>query len=539
MAKRISIQSLVLIILCMCVNGVKAETTLVSYNFDADVLESGPDTYQIFRHKNSKAEISESYARTGYASAHLLDEPNDHDFVEFQGYFAEQKSGFINCHFSFLITNTNTIFHMALVGKDRYALSPLGLNFWLTYDNGWLKHKSDGIPKKIFQPSTYVWYTVDATLDLSKGLYNLRITDESGRVQTQLENQLFASGISASYSLQEFSFVGDLKDLASTDVYLDDFKISSSHTFLQTQLKAPGRKKYFVEMWDDYHKQLVGRLKCIAVKNIEDFGIYNDEYGRLVKNNKLDVLMKLAQLQDGIGNGIAIPDDPDLIAVTFWANACHALNEKDFSKAMAYINKAIAAKPNAYMYQLTELLIDSANDVDFYDLSARLDVLSHEKDDMRNQIAMAMMAFHAKKYSAADLAVGTTAFEDMDKFRKMPLVDLRQLLNTHSKWGAVEQYYFAALWQQSYAQAYTVAEDMLTIFKKANIASYVWLERRGDAAFFEGDYRNALAAYDEVIKANQNSDGVLLKTADIYHIQGDAIKERVIREKIYRNFSRR
>jgi hypothetical protein len=538
MVERVSIQSLILIALCLFVCAVNAETSLVSYNFDSDVMESGPDTYQVFRHINSKVEISERYAKGGYASAHLLDEPGDRDFVEFQGYFEEQKSGFLRCHFAFLITSVNSVFHVGLVGKDRYQLSPEGLNFWLTFDNAWLKHKSDSIPKKIFQPSAYVWYTVDATLDLNRGYYNLLISDESGKVQAQLDEQPFAAGAGLSYSLREFSFVGDLTGLSETDFYLDDFTIFSSRALPKMELKAPGRRKYFVDMWDEYQRQSTGRLKCIAAKSLQDFGIYSAEYERLVRNKKWDLLVKLIQSQGFEGGDLALQGEPDLIAIAFWGKACRALIENDFIEAKKYIKKSLSLKSTAYMYRLTELLVDSASKEGFYEVASKLDVLSREKNDMRNQIAMAMIAFHAGNYSAADLAIGDAAFSDLESFRKMSLEELRRLTAGDASWESkVEQYYFAALWQKNYSQAYLIAENMLQILTRINVLSYSWLERKGDAAFFQEDYRGALAAYEKAIKSGQDNDEVLLKIADIYHIQGDFNGEKVVREKIYKNFT--
>lgn len=560
MVARIQIQSVIAttILLCSLGSSVRAETTLASYNFDYDVLESGPDTYQIFRHENAKAEISTDYASGGYASAHLTDAANDGDFVEFQGYFPEQVAGSVRFRFKFLIANQINLFNVAVVGKERYKLSSMGINFWLIYQDGWLRQQSDSIPKKLFQPNLYEWYGVDALLDMNKGSYSLRIARESGETAVLVENQPFATGIGKRTSLKEYSFVGDLDDMQPADFYIDDVSVTTTNATQLPKMTAPGRRKYFFEIWNDYHRQLQGKLQCLPAINLEDFGIYGREYASLATNGQLETLYQLARAEPVVVKSDAWKSSADLSAIVDWTKACAALDEEKLVQAQTYIAKALEKKPSAYIFQLTSLIIDAAKATDASKLYDRAYSLPQRGNDVRNQIVLAMIAFHVQQYRNAsheqDLQA---ALVGLDKLTSQDLSQLQTLgihpINNdymdrlrrfmpegwekYSKWMLMlEQQYYSYLWREDYRDATALATRVTKKFTSLSVDPGIWRERQADGAFLNNDLETALDLYN--LQAPK-SLGSQLKMADLYHMQGDLASEKSLRESIYRNFSRK
>lgn len=559
MACRLLRKSLVgLVLACAVVASASAETTLVNYNFDYDVLDSGPDTYQIFRHKNAKAEISTDFAGGGYASAHFTDQAGDRDFVEFQGYFPEQQTGIVRFQFKLFIANAQNVFNIALVGKRRYVLSPQGINFWLSYGDGWLRHCTDSIPKKLFQPNLYEWYRVDVQMDLNRGVYALRIARETGEMDAVVEDQPFAAGSSDRYSLREYSFVGDLDDMQASDFYIDDLKITTSNEAKLAAMVAPGRRKYFVEIWDDYHRQMQGKLRCLPAKGLEDFGIYNVEYGSLERSGELKILHRLTRTNPEIGKPEDWERSPQLSAIVDWIGACDALEQGDLGEAETHIAAALGKNSSAYIFQLTSLIVAAAETGDFAAFSARVHDLPQYGGDVRNMIALAMVAFHSRRYAEAshERNIGS-AFANLDRIvsaesKRLQTSGVLAISDDYIsrlgryvpdnweqyvQWMVIlEQRYYSSLWQGDYGAAYALATRVADTFARHGVEPGIWRERQGDCAFFRNDLETALDMYNLQAPISLSSQ---LKMADMYHMQSDLASEKSLRESIYRNFSRR
>jgi hypothetical protein len=534
-----------------------ADTTLVNYNFDYDVLDSGPDTYQVFRHKNAKVEISTAYAGGGYASAHFTDQVHDGGFVELQGYFPEQKAGRVRFRFKFLIASQSNLFNIALAGKDRYTLKPMGINFWLICQDGWLKHTSDRIPKKLFQPNLYEWYALDALLNLSNGTYSLRITRENGAPAIQLDNQPFAAGTGGERSLKEYSFIGDLDDAQPADYFIDDISISTSNDIKLPEMVAPGRRKYFFEIWNDYHRELQSKLRCLPAKSLEDFGIYTKEYTALARNNQLEILHRLTRTTPLVGNAEEWQSSVELSAIVDWVNACDALEKGKTAQARTYIGQALEKKPTAYIFRLAGVIIDAAKTSDGSPLYNRAYDLPQQGNDVRNQIALAMIAFHDEAYAEAGhersikaALVGLDRLGDQDLRRLHELgiravsrdyiVQLKRYMpeswEQYLQWMLVlEQQYYSYLWQSNYREAYSLAAQVSKKLAMRSLDPGIWQERQADGAYLNNDLETALDLYNRQAPASISS---VLKMADMYHMQGDLASEKSIRESIYRNFSR-
>ena len=532
-----------------------ADSTLVQHDFDDNVLASGPDTFQVFISQQSKAAITSRYAANGYASAHLADVPSDRDFVEFQGYFPIQQSGNVRISFSFMITTTDNAFNAALVGKKRYQLHPHGINFHLLYRNGWLRHKSNGIPKKLFQPQVLQWYHLSAILNLDTGFYDLRIDDESGNRMIEIQDQAFAPGPADQYSLKEFSFTGDLSDRQPTDLYIDALHITSSSDTEIADTIAPGRKQYFIEQWDDYHKKLQGGIRCLPARDLKDFAIDDERFFALVADNHLEALHRLTR-PHAEPEAVEISQSSDLLdSIIAWRHACRALQDKQLPRAIEQIDKAIAYNPDAYIFQLSRIIINAAAKQDFYNAYYALTELEPHKNDIRGDIALAMIALHTHENEKinTDVADITATLSDngLAKLRESGAQPLTEQYRSHlhhympDNWQtylqwlvALEQRYYALLWQGRTLQAGELAANISKVFKNAGVAPGIWLERQADAQFFSGRYQAALPLYRKALLQRPHRDALLLKLADIYHVLGEPALEKTAREMIFRNFSR-
>jgi hypothetical protein len=61
----------------------------------------------------------------------------------------------------------------------------------------------------------------------------------------------------------------------------------------------------------------------------------------------------------------------------------------------------------------------------------------------------------------------------------------------------------------------------------------VWLERWGDALFFERDYSAAGGLYEQALADDAKRTSAYLKLSDVSFQLGDRDKERFYRERIY------
>jgi tetratricopeptide (TPR) repeat protein len=95
-----------------------------------------------------------------------------------------------------------------------------------------------------------------------------------------------------------------------------------------------------------------------------------------------------------------------------------------------------------------------------------------------------------------------------------------------------EQYFFVLLWKGQPAAAQQFARRMVDRYQSLGISKSKWLERMGDAAFFQNNFSEALDYYESSLKESDNA-GTLVKVSDVYFRLGDFEKERLYREKIY------
>ncbi|MCK5481790.1 MAG: hypothetical protein KAJ06_11605, partial [Gammaproteobacteria bacterium] len=152
--------------------------SLVSYSFDDDRLDTGPDTFRIFEHSRGKVRLSPEFRYSGYYAVEIRDAADDGGFPELQGYFPMQESGTLNVHFAFMTPEPLQPFNIALAGPEWFSMRPDGIGFWLKNKDGYFYHVSDSMPKRLAPIEPFTWYLVDLIYRVDAGTYDLVIREE-------------------------------------------------------------------------------------------------------------------------------------------------------------------------------------------------------------------------------------------------------------------------------------------------------------------------------------------------------------------------
>lgn len=249
---------------------------LVSYSFDDDNIHTGPDTFTVFQNSKGRVSLTDFLSTSGYQSVEIRDVADDHDFPELQGYFPLQKDGVLYFHFSFLIVDTEEEFNIALAGPRRFGLKKDGIAFWLSNKNGHLVHYSDSIPKKLFPINASYWYTFDLTYYIDDGIYDLTIREEGNELPIVELLSVKNAANQPGSSIDKFSFIGDLwEDVSNVVYYVDDVIIGTDKEVYQEQFIAPGRRKLFIDLWNEHRRKSHGKMVCLPTIDLSDFNIPN------------------------------------------------------------------------------------------------------------------------------------------------------------------------------------------------------------------------------------------------------------------------
>lgn len=491
---------------------------LVRYGFDEEV-ETGPDTLRVFQNARGSVGLSSSFRISGYRSVEIRDVAHDGDFPELLGSFPRRSEGKLFAHFGLLVTDVDQTFNVALAGPERFVLKKDGIGFWLQGRGGSLYHVSDSIPKRLFSLRPFVWYTVDVGYDVGAGTYDLTIQEEDARTpRVSLRAQPNAASQPGS-SVEVFSFVGDVEDDESNVVYyVDDVLLSADRPVDLAPFAAPGRRKLFIDAWQENQRRLLAGPACPALASPADLG--------------LDARDLAGAAGDALGRMLrgqvdrTAPQPAPLSAVAEWVSGCQSLHDGKPDAALRAFGRAESMWPRGRIYPLSRAVALARAK-----RPAEADRLLESvrglfKDDLRLELAHAMVGLARDDLDAALRILAPPA-------EGLPIELGREVEQV------AEEYFLVLLWRGEYARARDYAAAIEGRFHEMQLPAGRWAERLGDAEFFGGNVKAALGSYREALKVAGDRTLLHEKLADACFRLGDVEQERLWREKVYGSLRQR
>jgi tetratricopeptide (TPR) repeat protein len=475
-------------------------TVLVRYGFDDDSVAAGPDTFAVFRAAHGRVALSTAFRLSGYRSVEISDVAGNGDFSELQGYFPEQRTGRVFAHFALLTARPEEELNLALAGPRRFQLGKDGIAFWLATREGRWVHTSDSIPKKLAPVRAFVWYTIDLAYDVERGRYDLVIREE-GRAEpvVSLRDQPGAASQAAS-AVDLFSFISDpTEDASEVTYYVDDVMIATSREVAVPPLIAPGRRKLFVDAFDEFRRAEDARPQCLPPVSLADLGVEGRDAGAL----------------DGVLTGtakVAPTSSAGVRAAAEWGAGCAALADGQAAPALAHFDHAATLAPGARLYRLSGALALVALGRPARAEERLAALRSAWPDDARFVVVAAMAAGARGDLPAAREAVRSAA-EAGDA-------------------AAAERYYLALLWDGRWREAHEWALGWARRSPAGTAAAAQWMERAGDAAFRLRSLEEAKELYESAVTVATRSS-LILKLSDVAFLAGDLESERRYRERLY------
>ncbi|HTG35524.1 MAG TPA: hypothetical protein VLB76_21600 [Thermoanaerobaculia bacterium] len=565
MARRISFQSLarpslaagaLLLLLAADLSwaaGAAAPPFLVRYSFDDGAVATGPDTFTVFHNAKGSVQLSTAFHVSGYRSLEIRDVAGDGDFPELEGFFPERREGRLFLHFSLLTANPKQELNVALAGPARFGLRKDGIALWLIVRDGYLRHISDSIPKRLLAVKPFTWYGIDVDYDVARGHYDLRIAEEGNpKPVISLRDQPNASAQPGA-AVNVFSFIGDLDDRSNVDYYVDDVVLGSDIDAKRPRFVAPGRRKFFVDTFAEQAslfkkiRQPGSPVSCPPLLDLAEVGFSPRDLFEARVAGRLDTLE--AFLAPGPSPRVDSSTPPKLRAVAFWKTGCYQMEEGKANEALKAFDAAVRESPEAPLYDLSRLLALTAlkrwPEVD--DLLVSLHV--RWADDPRYALASALVAAQRKDLDEARAWLDPAAVEALR--REPPLgrlaggdwtEDVIAALRAGDpegwkRWRALslasEQHFHLAMLDRRTAEARDYALQMAQRLKAVKAPAGAWLERAGDAAFARRDLDEARQLYGQARLGGARETAILLKLADVHFLLGDLAAEKALREIFY------
>ncbi|HKR66084.1 MAG TPA: hypothetical protein VJZ00_20300 [Thermoanaerobaculia bacterium] len=484
MARRLRIQSLIVTLLLA---QVASAGVIASYSFDDDDLGTGPDTFAIFEHAKGRVEMARDLRFSGYRSLGITDVAGDGDFPELQGYYPTVSDGVLRFRFAMLIATPKEPLNIALAGPNHFTMQKDGIAFWLKVRDGYFQHVTDGIPKKLFAAQAFVWYVVELRYALNDGTYDLTIAQEGNATPlVALKNQPNATS-SAHSAVSMFSFVGEpFEDDSNVRYYIDDIVVATDDGETMKPFAAPGRRKLFIDRWQDQMKFAASKKGCPPVLDLADVGA--------AANDVDDARERMAWLR--------------LRCESLDLDALRELDAraKSMPRATAYALASIVAMTRLGRW-------DDAEDR----WSALAPTLRH---DIRYGTMAALLGMHRENWDEAEAWLRAPA-EQLTAWHS----DLERRL-------IAEEYYFVLLWRSEHGRASKYASRMAAQLASIGVDASWWRERAADAELLGGNRAEAKRLY-EAARGKDNEWSITEKLADIAYLDGDRATERALREKLY------
>ncbi len=521
------------------------ERVLVHYDFEEDDIETGPYTLWIFEGAKGSVSLSSSFRYSGFRSVEIRDHAGDGEFAELQGFFTDKWRGMLYIHFALLVAEPEETLNVAFAGISHFSLQEHGLAIWLKTEGGVLYQVTAGRDERLFEVEAFTWYVFDVAYDVDRGVYDLTVSAE-GRDEpvVALREQTNVLGIPGS-QVRKYSFIGDIPghDRSKAWFYVDDIVITNDLPVSETPFVAPGRRMLFVDIHNYYQQQLYERPGCVPVLGYEDFDLSPADLAEMRASN-------LEGFLDGEDRKLPPSLSPflrdRLLAMRDWREGC-----RGGAEAVELFRRASRTAPGAKIHAMSEVLALVAakrwREAD----SLFLSIYSAWQDDPRFPAISASIGVARGDLEDAERWLSSSA-EVAPRRLSHPL--LRKLWSGDiepnlvfeleaafpSEWPelvrtalSADLRFYVLLWQSRYEEARAYAARMTGLFHRMELPTSRWLEREGDAAFYDGDYLEAQARYETGLSTSNHPDDVFLKLSDVHFKLGNFDLERRYREKIY------
>ncbi len=467
-------------------------------------LSTGPDRFTVFEHGAGVVRLGTVFRTSGDRSVVVRDVAGDGDFPELLGRFEARRTGRVWLHFALLLTETDHEMNAALAGPAGFKHERDGISFWLSLEDGILKHRSDSIPRAILRPQLFVWYHFDVVLDLDRATYDLTVFEEGqSEPVVTLTEQPTASAARRS-AVDRFSFIGDRGgDDSEVDYWIDDLVISSEQVATPQEFIAPGRRRLFIERWSALAESPVGHCPPVLFEHDHTPTAEQPEPAsrRLLKEGW-----------------------------SAFRAGCSALARDDFEEASLLLAVAVEKTPESDLYRAARILA-LAEEGRWPETEAELAALGPQfETDPRFPAFIAGLAEALGDPATAEAWVpawqGLSSSLAADSSQAEVEVELTAVAG------------FGLLLRQARAsEAEELARGRAALLRDSG-ARAVWLERAGDAAFLAGNSDLADAHYLQALELLPEDAGggrarLDLKRADVLWAQGDVEGERAVRERYF------
>ena len=416
------------------------------------------------------------------------------------------------------------------------------------------------MPKKLFPIKSAYWYTFDLTYYIDQGIYDLTVMEEGNEHPVVELYSVKNAANQPGSAVDKFSFIGDLRDDVSNVVYyVDDIIIATTKDVFSRKFIAPGRRKLFIDLWNEQRQLSHGKLVCLPMTSLMDFGIPTSMRSEFKRQGAFGFVNSLFLNSNGDGDGIerfTSPVGDYLRGMHAWYQGCNALERNEAEKALALFQEASNAITNSRLIELSETMAHAALK-SWDEVIYRLSFTYAEWDyDSRYDIALAMIYFSKGDTTLEypfynrgenDILYSENNQKVIDFLNRVLTTDahtkLRKDMSADHYQGiepyiVAEQQFVFLIWTLSYDRAYAYAETMLDHLNAYELPTSAWLERLGDAAFMLNDFPTAIGKYEQSLAANGRRVGAMSKLSDVYYLTGDLEKERIYREKIYGQLSK-
>lgn len=520
MARRVSIALVALGVALLPSAHARAQSPsiLAQYSFDDSSVETGPDTFAIFQHAKGSVRLSWTDHFSGYRAIEIRDVSGDGDFPELQGYVPLRSHGAIYLHFALMITNPFEELNIALAGPEGFALRRNGIGLWLKTLDGYLCQISDSMPKKLFMPQPFGWYVVDAAYDIDRGSYDLTIHQHGVTKPVVSLRDQFNPAKQAGSAVEKFSFIGDAgTDQSNVVYYVDDVVLSVDEAVPASRFAAPGRKKFFVDYWDEHQRARLSRPQSVPAMDLSDVGMRPGDVQSLKHAGLWDAFQRaLAGQPMAVPEGASAEHRRWFDVAALWVDGTAALNRGKAATALERFESASRLAPDGKVFELNAILSLAALKA-WPQADTRLTgIYADWVNDIRFPAALAMIGIARKDLAQAE------------EWLRVPAERVPDVL-------LADQYFYVLLWQKRTGAAAQFAGRMVDRYRALGIDPSSWIEKIGDAAFMQAEFSEALQRYAGLLGTDLDhaEPRILQKMSDVYFRLGDLDQERLYREKVY------